>query len=233
MNFEYTSPSNQVVVYYNDSRLRILSIRCHITGETYFGDRLMTFLRDRNLPTMIDNVVSYRRITTDRTHPQLVDDIRAETEGEGYVVEIIDPTNRSYLVKIKTTNYLALHHAVSNCTSAKYLFECVINEQTDDLRSLFVQRPEVLQRVEQMENKVRPIYNNILHTVETFHEENKHLSRKDFAVTITNSPYLKLYMPLLMNLYTGKDNDYKRFALLHMKTIFGVSDSPDATVNDE
>jgi hypothetical protein len=180
---------------------------------------------------MIANAVSYKQIAGAVTHEQLVRDIRNEAEGEGYVIEIISSNHKSYLVKIKTLKYLALHHAFSNCTSAKHLFECVINEQTDDLRSLFVQKPDVLRRIEEMESKVRPIYNRLIHTVQSFYEDNKHLSRKDYAIQITNSMSFKIYMPLLMNLYGAKENDYKKFALSHMKDIFGIVDDPVADTN--
>ncbi|CAF3744461.1 unnamed protein product [Adineta steineri] len=231
VNFEYTSPSNQVVLYYDQSQLRIISIRCHLTGKTLFGNKLIEYLKENNFTTSILNVVSFKNIVNDITHDKLLNDIRSEIEGEGYVIEIINSNQISYLVKIKNTKYLLLHHTKFNCTSNKYLFECVINEQTDDLRSLFVNQDGYLQRIKDMEKKVQPIYNKIIQTVESFYEENKNLSRKDYAIKATNSNDMKIYMSLLMNLYGGKENDYKKFSINQMKTIFEISD--DKNTNTE
>ena len=75
-----------------------------------------------------------------------------------------------------------------------------------------------------MEEKVRPIYNQLIQLIESFYEENKDLSRKDYAVKITNTPSLKIYMSLFMNLYLGKENDYKKFSLNHMHDLFQIND---------
>ncbi|CAF1136264.1 unnamed protein product [Adineta ricciae] len=233
VNFEYTSPTNQIVLYYNEPELRILSIRCHLTGVTLFGNRLIKFLEEKHCSTMVENVVSFKQIAMDLAHAKLVEDIRNETEGEGYVVEIIGADQKSYLVKIKTHKYLLLHHTRTSLSSPKYLFQCVINEQTDDLRSLVVDQDEYLRKITDMENRVRPIYNQIVQTVENFHEENKDLSRKDYAIKIMNENAMKVYMPLLMNLYGGKENDFKKFAISHMKDIFQITEDTNTANNDD
>lgn len=226
VNFEYTSPLNQIVLYYLDSKLRVLSIRSHLNGETLFGDQLISFLKENNFLTVMENVVSFKRISTSIKHQELVEDIRKETEGEGYVVEIIHSNQKSYLIKIKTEKYLLLHHTknAASSSSSRYLFQCVINEQTDDLRSLYVGSYDMLDRIKQMEERIRPIYNQMIQTIELFYEDNKYLSRKNYAIKISKNNDFKIYMPLLMNLLTGKENDYKKFAINHMKDIFNVND---------
>ncbi len=233
MNFEYTSPANQVVLYYGESQLRVLSIRCHLTGETLFGDQLIQFLKEKNFSTTIKNVVSFKRILTEITHQKLIENIRNQTEGEGYVVEIINSNQKSYLVKIKTHKYLLLHQSKFNSKSSKHLFQCVINEQTDDLRSLFINDNDSLDRITKMEDKVRPIFNEIIQTVQLFYEENKYLSRKDYAIKVTNTSNMKIYMPLLMNLYLGKENDYKHFSINHIKDIFGIVQDTNTNIEQD
>ena len=55
----------------------------------------------------------------------------------------------------------------------------------------------------------------MVHDVELFYNENKHLDRKDYAVKVHSNSELKPYMQLLMNHYLNrhKDADYKEFAL--------------------
>jgi hypothetical protein len=37
-------------------------------------------------------------------------------------------------------------------------------------------------------------------------------------------------MPLIMNLYLGKENDYKKFSINHMKDIFHIDDENDLLI---
>jgi hypothetical protein len=92
---------------------------------------------------------------------------------------------------------------------------------------------ESLDRITKMEEKVRPIFNQIIQTVQLFYEENKDLSRKDYAIKITNTPNMKIYMPLLMNLYLRKENDYKYFAISHMKDIFGIVEDTNTNIDQD
>ncbi len=228
MNFEYIAPSNQVVVYYSEPKLSVLSIRSHSNGDTLFGDPLISFLQENQFLTTIGHVVSFKTVVESITHGKFIEGIRKETVGEGYVVQILHTDRKSYLVKIKTEKYLALHHTKFNCSSSRYFFQCVINECTDDLKALYVNEAEVLEKISRMEAKVQPIYNHILQTIESFHQENSHLSRKDYAIKVLSIPGMKVFMPLLMNLYVGKDNDYKKFAISHMKDLFHIDDENDS-----
>jgi len=207
VNFEYTSPLNQIVLFYSESKFRVLSIRSHLTGETLIGSKLILFLKQNHFLTTIENVVSFKTISNSINHQQLIENIRKETQGEGYVVEIIHPSKKSYLVKIKTEKYLSLHHIKFYPCSSRYLFQCVINEQTDDLRSLFINQNQILDKITQIEQQVRPIYNKIIQSVELFYEENKYLSRKDYATKALDTKDFKICMTLIRNLYLGKEND--------------------------
>lgn len=230
VNFEYTSPANHIVLYYPESELRVLSIRSHSDGETLFGDRLVSFLQENHFPVVLQHVVSFTTVSNSVTHQQLVGNIRKEVQGEGYVIEIIPPDRKSYLVKIKTEKYLLLHQTKFNARSNRYFFQCVINEQTDDLRSLFMTEEELLRKIKDMERKIQPIYNQLIRTVEQFYEENKHLPRKDYALKAINEGPSKIYLSLIMNLYVGKENDYKKFSINHMRDIFHVDEDETTSV---
>lgn len=118
VNMEYTSPSNQVFIHYPHADLTILSIRSHLNSQTLFGTPLCDFLLSNNFPTILQS-------------------IQQQTQVKGYVVEIIRSDLSSYLVKVKTHNYLMAHSLRDNSNSSRSLFEAVIYEYSDDLKPLF------------------------------------------------------------------------------------------------
>jgi len=220
VNFEYTSPTNIIVVRYSNAQLRVLSIRSHSTGKTLVGDELLSFLQENHFPMMIENLVSFKLFSQPTNQQQIVEDIKKEAEGEGYVVQIINPQNQSYFVKIKNEKYLLLHRTKFTLCSNEYIRQAVILQQTDNLRALFVDDPSILNTIRETEERIQPIYNQMVKSIETFHQENKHLSRKDFALKIIDTPDFKIFMPLLMCLYTGKDAEYEKFAVRNMDKLF-------------
>ena len=219
---EFTSPANHVVVSYSEPRLTVLSIRSHIDGQTLFGTQLKKFLLDNHLLAVLDHLVSFQLVPCHVNHKQLLDDIAQEPYGEGYVVQIIQPDQSSYLVKIKTQRYLQIHRDGQPADSPRSLFEAVINEHTDDLRGLFQNDTEKLKRIEEMEENIRPKYNRMIEVIEQFYRTNKHLPKKSFVHLITKTANMTVYLPLLLNLYANDENDYKGFAMKHAKDLFEI-----------
>lgn len=244
INLEYTSPSNRIVIQYQEDALTVLSARNQETGENLFATKLKEKLvQEGNFQHILDKMVTYEDL---RNHEikqiPFVDAIRQEQEGEGYVMEFIREDGTSYLGKVKNLKYIALHHTKDSVNSPKRLFEAIINEASDDLRTMFADDPFVLKTIEEMERHVQPIYNNIVNTVRDFTEDNKSLARKDFAIK-TQKEHPE-YMGLIMNQYLNmkikageiphpmrdgkpselKENDYKEFALKHRKDIFKISE---------
>lgn len=130
---------------------------------------------------------------------------------EGYVIRMKDGEH----VKIKTDWYCALHHTKDSVSAPRRLFECIINEGVDDLKGMFSEDIVTIQRIVDMETKVVRIFNRIIVDVEGFYEANKHLDRKGYAV-LANSQADGL-MSLKMNLFLGRENNYKEFALKHIE----------------
>lgn len=130
---------------------------------------------------------------------------------EGYVVRMKDGEH----VKIKTDWYCALHNTKDSVSAPRRLFECIINEGVDDLKGMFSEDIVTIKRIVDMETKVVRIFNRIIVDVEGFYEANKHLDRKGYAV-LANSQADGL-MSLKMNLFLGRENNYKEFALKHIE----------------
>jgi T4 RnlA family RNA ligase len=222
VNMEYTSPSNKLFVHYAQADLTILSIRSHLNGETLFGTRLRDFLLANSFPVILQHLVAFEQIPSDISHSQLLQSIQQQTQGEGCVVEIIRSDQSSYLVKIKTQKYLIAHSMPDNSNSPRSLFEAVIYENSDDLKSLFHNDNETLEKIIKMEEKIKPQYNQMIESIEQFHKKYKHLSKREFKERIKRTENIKIYLRLLMKLYVGKDNDYKAFAVKHAKDLFGI-----------
>lgn len=220
VNMEWTSPENRIVVPYQESKLTILNVRDNVgtaAGTTYYGEELRKKIYIHGGFFSILWMVDYRY---NAKNHDIIDQMKKETEGEGYVVEIQDP-NGSYLVKVKNHKYLSLHKTKDSINTPTKLFEAVIMEYSDDMRGLFADDAYSLAKINEMEAEVIPIFNQLVNNVELFYESSKHLDRKNYAIDAKSE--LPELMSLCMNLYLGKENDYKAFALKHADDIFGIT----------
>lgn len=225
INLEYTSPENRIVIPYQKEDLTVLSVRSNLDGQNYFASKLIKYLeKEGSYDTIIKKMVKFESL-----HGQEIDqikymeDVRKEQEGEGYVIEVVLSDTESYLTKGKNIKYIALHQTKDSVNSPKRLFESIIEEASDDLRSMFADDPYVLTKIKEMEDHVQPIFNNIVKTVENFHAENKDLERKDYAIKVQKEA--PQFLGLLMNSYLNKPNNFKEFAKKFRKEIFGVTDA--------
>jgi len=231
VNLEYTSPENRIVIPYQEEKLTVLSVRSHENGQNYFATKLKKMLDHLGFETIKENMVHHESLHgQDIVQTTFVDQVRAEQEGEGYVVEIVLSEEVSYLTKIKNIKYITLHQTKDSVNSPKRLFEAVIEEATDDLRAMFADDAYVLSKIEDMERHVQPIFNHMIKTVEGFYEENKELSRKDYAIKAKTEH--SNFMGMLMNAYLQQPIDYKTFAKKHAKDMFGIGDEPNVDMEE-
>lgn len=222
VNMEWVSPDNRIVLGYLESKLKVLNIRSHLTGEYYDAFSSALF----NVPafdTIRENHVE-RIDLTDKDLVQFVESI-PDMEGiEGYIVRL----SSGLYIKIKTLWYLVQHRAKDSINSDRRLFETVLAEATDDLRSLFHDDPLVIQRIAWMEGLVEEKYNHLVDTVERFYERNKNLERRDYAI-LGQKELEKMQFGLAMNKYLGKSVNYKEFMAKRWKD-FGIKDTPENDV---
>lgn len=223
VNLEFTAPQHRIVIPYQEEKLTVLSYRLHKNGHNFFASNLKKILEDNNLNESLKNLVHFDTLKDKNINQdEFLKAVHQEQTGEGYVIEMLNPENNeeNYLVKIKNLKYIALHHTKDSIKSSKRLFEAVIEESTDDLRLMFADDNFSLDRIEEMEAKVRPIYNHMINTVEKFNLENKNLLQKEFALKAKKEE--PVFFSLIMNHYNGKNNDYKTYAKKHMEDIFKV-----------
>ncbi|MCI4435946.1 MAG: T4 RnlA family RNA ligase [Ignisphaera sp.] len=225
INLEYTSPTNRIVVPYSEDKLTILSVRNHTTGGTLFGSELRNYLMMSRYSTLIDKLVHYQDLYDSTWLYQvdqstLVSEIRKEKKGEGYVIEMVREDCTSYLVKVKNLAYIQLHQSKDSIQTPSKLFALVVNELSDDIRSAFADDAWVLAELSKMEDMVIPKFNHLVKTVEDFYEENKGLGRKEYAIK-ANTEHHEV-MGLMMNLYIGRENNYKEFVIKQGMSFLGL-----------
>jgi len=212
---EYTAPTNRIVIGYPEASLTVLAIRDNNTGRYHplefwehdAGEAAQHFVK--NHVDDIDDVQAF------------IDGIPEMEKVEGFVIWTDNMT-----VKIKTEWYMVLHHLKDSINSQRRLYEAVVYETIDDVRAQFWDDEVALQIIEDMEEKVRPIYNHMVNLVEQFFLDNKHLERKEYAIK-GQQECGKLYFGLAMSKYLGREVDYKAHMVKYRKE-YGIKDDPVA-----
>jgi T4 RnlA family RNA ligase len=218
VNMEYVAPTNRIVIGYDREDLIVLNARNRETGEYVDHDYLEYVFGHR--------VVKRYDLDDQAEMLRFFEGLPDMTGIEGVVVRTADGLH----MKMKTEAYMTAHRAKDSINSPRRLFEAVLEEATDDLRSLFYDDPQALAMIAEMEEKVEGIYNHLVDTVERFYERNKHLDRKSYAILGQEELEGRTF-GLAMQKYTGRQVDYKDFLRRRYKD-FGIKDDPEVDVDD-
>lgn len=217
---EYMAPDNRIVIGYTEPRLGVFALRDNKTG-TYIPLEVWEHEACEAVDFFSENLIEHIEGQWESVQA-FVDDIPDMEKMEGFVIWTAGET-----VKIKTEWYMVLHHLKDSINSQRRLYEAVVYETIDDVRAQFHDDPVALQIIEDMEEKVRPIYNNMVTLVEGFYEANKHLDRKEYAIK-GQAECGKLYFGLAMSLYLGREVNYREHMIKYRKD-YGIKDDPVAT----
>lgn len=217
VNMEYTSPEFRIVLPYQEDNLTVLNLRNRMTGELLVGHRLKEFS-----PYLYSRSVFHKYGEIDSTFPMketLYDSIeatRSMTDIEGFVLILKD----GRMCKIKTDWYCSLHFTKDSINVNSRLYEAVITGASDDLKQMFSTDAYSIKKIEKMEQLIFSCYNKLVHDVESFYENNKHLERKEYALQVQASLENELGKPgLAFNLYNSKPANYKEVMLKYMKDV--------------
>lgn len=211
VNLEWCSPIHRIVLGYATPHLKVLNARSRIDGEYMDYHALLMNFGSSNV---IERIIPQDPVAFVASIPAMLDDI------EGYVVQM----KSGQRVKIKTEKYLSLHHAKDSVNNPRRLYEAILDEGIDDLRSLFFTDEVAMTMIDEMQVRVDHLYNSMVKTVEGFYEENKHLSRKDYA--IKGKAETDPYFGLAMTRYLEKPVDYKAFMKSKYKEL-GIRDGAE------
>lgn len=171
--FEFTSPENRIVIEYDKAELTLLAVR-HTRGG-YYLPRWMV----KDFATLLFcNPVEVHNISLNDDN---IEQVRQETTGiEGFVVAWNDGT----YVKIKTDEYVSMHHAVSFFDREDMVLNAVLNNQADDLYPLL--SDDRMLRLREFEastlEDVKSWIKKITRKIKSV--KNKNTSRKDFALWV-------------------------------------------------
>lgn len=123
--FEYTSPLNRIVIKYPVSNLSLIKVRDSVTGEYLFDISVPNGLKTAKNETF--EFVSLDELM--KTYETLED-------KEGSVITFRTPDNGQLLVKVKTADYFAKHHLMTEFIyQENVLVEMILNETIDDVLS--------------------------------------------------------------------------------------------------
>lgn len=222
VNMEWCSPVHRIVLPYEVAHLKILNVRNNVTGEYLDCDRdirsVYQFLSAHWVVESSHLSESYTVMAGD--FDDAFTAIKSDTGLEGYVIRLDPakvPEGKAQYFKVKTDWYCSLHHSKDSVTNPRRLFECVMDEATDDLRQLFTgDKPEetdhmALDLIDAAEIKYGAIYNHMIAETTEFYETNKHLERKEYAIKGQATVESKLgSFGLVMTMYAGKEVNFKQ-----------------------
>lgn len=206
VNLEWTASWNRIVIGYMEPALTILNARDNKSGE-YVDFTMEPY--DLMYDWLVKNVEVDDPASFVQSIPTMLEDI------EGYVVKL----STGLWFKVKTDKYCSLHHAKDSVNNPRRLFECVLDEGVDDLLSMFATDQLAIKQITEMQERVSHLYNHSVAYVERFYTDNKHLSRKDYAIKGRAEVDPQMFFGLIMNLYLEKENDYKDFFKRHYKEL--------------
>lgn len=207
VNFEWTAPDNQIVLGYNNSSLRVLNVRSMKTGE--YLSKSESGIPDEYWVEMFDEVVD----------DVWIENARLKTGIEGYILWF----SNGQKAKLKTDWYCALHLQKEQVNNPRRLFESVLMECSDDLKTLFTNDPTSVARIESMEVFGKNLYNSLHKRIEDFYQTNKHLDRKEYAIKGTTELKNDGVFSQAMNLYLNKDMGLRDFLIKNYKR-YGITD---------
>jgi len=193
--FEFTAPNSRIVINYgSEPQMKLLHLRDNYTGQ--YGQ----FLRD-------DFMVNHHKI-------EVVDAVEGEPQElmkgledvqgiEGYIFQFADGN----MVKAKSKWYLELHRTIVFLRE-RDIVELVLDEKIDDVKSILsVEDKYQFEKICAIEHDVKNKILSIMENVENVFNENKHLSRKEFAIKLNNLDIFSL----LMKKYSGSDINYNEY----------------------
>lgn len=211
VDIELTSPSNRVILKYDEPKIHILRARNKRNGEfldLYSEDMLKEYpeiskhlINTYNLDVLSDLTVKNRHL---------------DVKGiEGFVVEMNDGT----LFKVKTMYYLTQNRYANIqdlSKKDKLLVEACLEETFDELRTLFHYRNRsenynlkgILDAMDSIEKQVSDTYNPFVEKINSFVDSNKNLSFEEYKNKAMKENMQK-YMGIIMPMYKGQKVNLK------------------------
>lgn len=200
VNMELVSPDPKfrIVLYYDQPKLIVLNVRHRTTGE---------YMDVRSIP----DGVRFAGVVD----KEVLNYLDTASLIEGYVA--VDKNGNWW--KEKCDWYLARHRAKDFVNQPRAFVELVLKDEADDVFTLIADQVEVHAEMLKLQHDVITKANTIVNHVTTYWKDNKHMSRKDYAIK-GKSELETLHFALAMSYY-GKDEEpnWNEFLLKQVKNI--------------
>ena len=195
--FEYTSPLNRIVIKYPVSSLSVIKIRDEVTGEYLFDESVPEGLKTAKNETFeftsLDDLM--------KTYETLED-------KEGSVITFRKSDGEQLLVKVKTADYFAKHHLMTEFIyQENVLVEMILNETIDDVLSQ-IDDQETRDRINGLIKTVQVKFREEVERADKFVEIYKaspDMPQKELYLTYKNQPGFGDALYVINHLRTGDD----------------------------
>lgn len=181
INCEYVAPDNQVVLYYDKPEIKVLNVRNNTTGVYIDSDEL---------------VESFGKCYVAPMDKEYSKEMYNEVDTEGYVLLL----KSGQRVKLKTHWYLSLHRLKDSVMNDNRIIDCIIDGSVDDIIPLLNDSPMLKRKIEITTEFINKTLFDYYIQILDYHNNNKHKTRKPFAIGFNLESYL---MSPTMKLYEG------------------------------
>lgn len=191
VNFEWTGPTNQIVLGYDTHELRILNVINRETGKLVDVNELM---RDATFEKYAVDIFAPKSNSL-----EWLDSVYEETGIEGYILNV-----DGMLIKVKTNWYVALHHTKDSINDSKRLLTCCAENCTDDLLQMFKDDPISIEKIRKFDLHYTSVVKSAHEKVYAEWFAQKHLDRKGYAIYMNGAfGAEKHWFGIAMKMYEG------------------------------
>lgn len=177
--FEYTAPSNRIVLEYKTEQLTLLAVRQNVTGE-YLN------MYDVANETFGIPVVGYTMYPSHKI-AKIHEDTVHKTDIEGYVIQFEDGVK----VKVKTQWYLDLHRVMTDLRE-RDIAMMIVEEKHDDIKSVIETNTDIINKINEIEHRIKTTYLEIIHGVDEITNGYSKDDIKAFATMYNKNKYFHL-----------------------------------------
>ncbi len=192
--FEYTSPTNRIVLPYEKDEMTLLHVRDNVSGRYFTEKEMRSFASQFNIKLVETMQLS--------DIPKFLETAKDVKGIEGWVIQF----SSGEMVKLKTEEYLISHRLIT-FVRERDIAEMVLDETLDDVKSAMLERNISLDKLHAVEHRVIQILGQLEDEVEAFFHSYKTLSRKDYA---EKAKEYKTF-GLMMQMYSGQEPKYVDF----------------------
>lgn len=215
--FEYISPENPIVVTYSKEQegLYLFGMREVKTGKQLTYNEVLNIGHKFGVKCTDIYNNSYDDILNQ------VDDYKS-SEKEGWVIGLVDNKGNIFKAKLKTTDYVLMHKAITHLISPNSIIQAIENDRWDDFK---VKIPDAYKALaSQIANTVFSYIKFVDKQVYQYYNQYEDCkTRKDFMIACEQ--YVpKEFKAYVRNVYLGYPNNYLKTNSGRYRKLYELTD---------